>query len=327
MSTDTQFVATGSAATGFKTEGTQHEVGADLHGRDFGAKLSSDGVALLLTSSGNGLSVVAKDIGVGVLASNGIRVRGATVGLDASASGDDASAVRGAWGGASGFIAGCDPVFRQITGVYGAAPHLGVFGQGLDGGTGLYGFAQDAGFGARAETRGGTAFRAQSFGTGLAVEVIGNATFSGDVTVSGDILLPNADCAEDFDVAAEVAPGTVMVIGPDGALRPCDRAEDPAVAGVVSGAGTYRPALTLDRRPRDGHGPPRQPIALVGKAFCLVDAAYGAVRAGDLLTTSPSVGHAMRAPSEGARTGTVVGKALAPFVEGTGLVPILVTSR
>lgn len=44
--------------------------------------------------------------------------------------------------------------------------------------------------------------------------------FEGDIEVTGDIRLTNADCAEDFDVsgAVKVEPGTVMVLGNEGAL-------------------------------------------------------------------------------------------------------------
>jgi hypothetical protein len=65
------------------------------------------------------------------------------------------------------------------------------------------------------------------------------ALFDGDVEVTGDIRLSNADCAEDFDMdaGAIVEPGTVMVIRDDGALRHSERAFDKTVAGVISGAG------------------------------------------------------------------------------------------
>ena len=37
------------------------------------------------------------------------------------------------------------------------------------------------------------------------------------------------------------------------------------------------------------------PLALVGKVYCKVNAQYAPVEVGDLLTTSPTLGHAMRA--------------------------------
>jgi hypothetical protein len=130
------------------------------------------------------------------------------------------------------------------------------------------------------------------------IAVTGNLDISGiiNVAVGGDIQMTGADCAEQFDVTEAAAdPGTVMVVGESEKLAPCDRSYDTRVAGVVSGAEEYRPALILDRRET---GSPRRPIALVGKVYCKVDAEYGAIAAGDLLTTSPTPGHAMKASDD-----------------------------
>lgn len=140
---------------------------------------------------------------------------------------------------------------------------------------------------------------------------------------AGDIILRNADCAEDFDVAKdqEIKPGMVLVLNNEGNLTVSDQAYDRRVAGVVSGAGAYKPAMVLDRQPSQQN---RQPIALVGKVYCKVDANYVPIQVGDLLTTSPTAGHAMRAMDPLRAFGAVVGKALRPLTEGQGLIPILV---
>jgi hypothetical protein len=106
--------------------------------------------------------------------------------------------------------------------------------------------------------------------------------FEGDVEVTGDIRLTNADCAEDFNIGADVSvePGTVMVLGEEGALFPSLHAYDKRVAGVISGAGEYKPGIVLDKQQSDGI---RQPVALLGKVFCKVDAQYGAIEVGDPL--------------------------------------------
>lgn len=144
-----------------------------------------------------------------------------------------------------------------------------------------------------------------------------------DLTVEGDILLTNADCSEEFDTLTlpDAEPGTVMVIGLDGRLKASDTAYDKRVVGVVSGAGEFRPAILLDKRPSSG---PRVPIALVGKVACKVDAAFGVVEVGDLLTTSPTPGHAMRVEDGAAAIGSVIGKALRAHRVGRGLIPILI---
>jgi hypothetical protein len=147
--------------------------------------------------------------------------------------------------------------------------------------------------------------------------------FEGDVEVTGDIRLANADCAEDFNIGSDVTvePGTVMVLGEEDALFPSQRAYDKRVAGVVSGAGDYKPGLILDKQQSRSN---RQPIALLGKVFCKVDAQFGAIEVGDLLTTSPTPGHAMKTSDPFKAFGAVIGKALRPLTEGQGLIPILI---
>jgi hypothetical protein len=66
------------------------------------------------------------------------------------------------------------------------------------------------------------------------------------------------------------------------------------------------------------------PVALTGKAFCKVDAKYAPIEVGDLLTTSPTPGHAMKASDPLKAFGAVIGKALCPLKEGTSLIPILI---
>lgn len=149
----------------------------------------------------------------------------------------------------------------------------------------------------------------------------GNATIHLDGN-RGDITLRNADCAEEFDAAGdEVDPGTVVVLD-DGRLQQSSAAYDKRVAGIVSGAGEFKPALVLDRRPSVS---PRTPVALMEKAYCKVDASFSAVEVGDLLTTSPTPGQAMKADDPLLRAfGAVIGKALRPLKQGAGMIPVLV---
>lgn len=147
--------------------------------------------------------------------------------------------------------------------------------------------------------------------------------FEGDLEVTGDIRLLNADCAEDFDVLSgeQAEPGTVMVVGEAGSLVPSQQAYDRRVAGVISGAGDYKPGIVLDSHRTTK---PRRPIALLGKVFCKVDASYGAIEIGDLLTTSDTPGHAMKAHNPREAFGAVIGKALRPLHEGQDMIPILI---
>lgn len=140
---------------------------------------------------------------------------------------------------------------------------------------------------------------------------------------TGDILIQNADCAEQFDVLdeAELEPGDVMIIGEEGGLLRSYQAYDRRVAGIISGAGNYRPGIVLDQRATDRL---RKPLALVGKVYCKVDANYGAIRVGDLLTSSKTAGHAMRAGDPARAFGAVIGKSLGNLDTGLGMVPVLV---
>ncbi len=112
-----------------------------------------------------------------------------------------------------------------------------------------------------------------------------------------------------------------MVISPAGTLVAGDEPYDTRVAGIVSGAGTFQPALVLDRRQTEHE---RAPIALAGKVFCYADATSGPIAAGDLLTTSATPGHAMRVSDRSQALGAIVGKALGGLESGTGMIPVLV---
>lgn len=158
--------------------------------------------------------------------------------------------------------------------------------------------------------------------SGYAAEFDGAVQVNGNISCTGDVFLSGADCAEQFDLAdAPVEPGTLMVVNDAGALRACDAAYDRRVVGVVAGAGAYRPGIVLDKQTSDTS---RVVISLMGKAYCKVDAEGAPIAVGDLLTSSYTPGHAMKADARHA-FGAVVGKALMPLDSGRGLIPILVT--
>lgn len=239
-------------------------------------------------------------------------------------------------------------------GVYGETAGIengpaGVWGEHKGAGIGVKAVSQD-GFGLAAYSTGNEALHAETHspataavaaynlnpdGTGAAIFARkaggkGHAGFfdgpvwvTGDLGVAGDITLANADCAEDFDIAEvnAVEPGVVMVLAENDALRMSQQPYDKRVAGVVSGAGEYKPALVLDKRLSSSA---RQPIALLGKVFCKVDASHGPIEIGDLLTTSDTPGHAMKAADPSRAFGAVIGKALRPLADGQGLIPILI---
>jgi hypothetical protein len=156
------------------------------------------------------------------------------------------------------------------------------------------------------------------------ISAIGNVN-AHNMNVTGDILLANGDCAEEFDVgigsAQSLAPGTVVVLDADGNIMESRLAYDKRVAGVVSGGGTRKPAIILGK---GDSTPDRVAVSLMGTAFCKVDARMAPVEVGDLLTTSGTPGHAMKALDASQAFGAVIGKALRPLRQSRALIPILV---
>lgn len=204
----------------------------------------------------------------------------------------------------------------------------GVWGESADG-YGLYGASKSSvGLYATSGEFGGNVSVTGNFSVTGDASFKGNFSHTGDASITGkltavDVILSGADCAEEFDIAgSELEPGTVAVLDNGGALGACATAYDKRVAGVVSGAGEFRPGVILDRRISSGK---RAPIALVGKVYCKVDASYAAIEVGDLLTTSSTTGCAMKAADPMKAFGAVIGKALAPHSKGQALIPILVS--
>jgi hypothetical protein len=66
-------------------------------------------------------------------------------------------------------------------------------------------------------------------------------------------------------------------------------------------------------------------VALSGRVWCWCDATGGAIEPGDLLTTSATPGHAMKAADLSAAQGAVLGKAMTALPDGRGLVLVLVS--
>jgi hypothetical protein len=91
------------------------------------------------------------------------------------------------------------------------------------------------------------------------------------------------------------------------------------------GAGTEPGVASKEASAGSGSASAQIPVAVTGIVQCKVDAGFGSIRAGDLLTTSPSPGRAMRAADPA--LGTILGKALEPLEAGTGVIRVLVMLR
>jgi hypothetical protein len=225
----------------------------------------------------------------------------------------------GVWGDNAGTgvgVKGTSSGGDAVVGISSAQNHAGVSAVNTGGGFGVWASGQTAGhFEGTVEIDG-------------ILKHIGDLSHQGNATMTGtmtahDVVLSNSDCAEDFDISGspEIEPGTVMVIDQDGALRQSYVAYDQKVAGVISGGGDLKPGIVLGKQASKAN---RMPIALVGKVYCKVDASDSPIEIGDLLTTSTTPGHAMKAANPDRAFGSVIGKALQSLASGRGLIPMLV---
>jgi hypothetical protein len=138
----------------------------------------------------------------------------------------------------------------------------------------------------------------------------------------------SGDLASLVEVSETVEPGDVLVIdrGSVGMMRRGFEGHDNGVIGVVAANPGVVLGSHLPSKDESGASPvPRAEVAMAGVVSCKVDAAYGAIWTGDLLVTSATPGHAMRTDSP--LPGTIVGKALEPLEDGTGLIKVLVMLR
>jgi hypothetical protein len=257
----------------------------------------------------------------------------------------------GVWGEATHYNGGSGVVGKGTkgAGVYGESTDAdGVRGQsvnaiGVHGRSeksyGVYGHSNVDGVKGEtsSETAAGVAGIAyKNFGTGIygqgpvwAGRFSGSVKVTGNINLDGQVLHGGGDCAEDFDIVEEnVDAGTVMVLSETGSLQSSYKEYDKKVAGIISGASGYRPAMVLDRKQSENQNLDpglRLPVALMGKVYCRVDARHSSIEIGDLLTTSSTKGCAMKAEDPMKAFGSVIGKALGSIKEGIGMIPVLVS--
>jgi len=172
---------------------------------------------------------------------------------------------------------------------------------------------------------GGPAIYAQGGTDGVAAIFRGNVKVQSLSTQATIIELGEGlDYAEGFNVSnnTKIAPGTVLIIDPDnpGKLVISDKAYDHKVAGIVAGARGIGSGVRLgvDKFDHD--------VALAGRVYCNVDASETGIEPGDLLTTSPTPGHAMKSTDYVRAQGAILGKAMQSLRKGEkGQILVLVT--
>jgi hypothetical protein len=146
--------------------------------------------------------------------------------------------------------------------------------------------------------------------------------YCSSITIEG-----GADLAEPFKLtagASDVPQGAVVVIDDQnpGHLKMSDQGYDTRVAGVVSGANGINPGIQMQQQGILEGG---KNVALTGRVYVQADTSNGAIKPGDLLTTSSIPGHAMKVTDHARAAGAILGKAMTGLSEGKGMVLVLVT--
>ena len=149
---------------------------------------------------------------------------------------------------------------------------------------------------------------------------------TGEVRSKVGFAAPANDFAVTMPVEGDKAgyePGDVLAVhaSGSGAAERTSAEYSPAVVGVYSAM----PAFVGGRSVTGDDPSAGVPVAILGVVACKVSAENGPIRPGDLLVTSATPGHAMRADRERTLPGTILGKALESLDSGTGLIQVLVT--
>ena len=247
-----------------------------------------------------------------------------------------------------------DSVSGAAFGIYGYGPDTGIYGTGGDYGVyghadainsiGVFGFGYGTGVrgntfygvGVRGYAVQGVGVRAHSdhgdlidaydtspWDRRFRVTNGGNVFIDGDYYGAGGVWAGSADFAEMVDPGEEeLIPGDVLVVGPDGHMI---RSTEPYQTSVVGVFSTEPGFVGGYRTDEDGNPlePEQIPLAILGIVPVRASAEGGPIAPGDLLVTSATPGHAMRADTDPS-VGTVVGKALEPLEDGTGIILMLV---
>jgi hypothetical protein len=155
------------------------------------------------------------------------------------------------------------------------------------------------------------------------IDSSGKGYFDGGTQAGG------ADFAESVSASGakgNYEPGDVLVIDTSSDRR-FARSSTP-YSTLVAGIYSTKPGVTgTEHTSEDPKLASEIPMAVVGIVPCKVSTENGAISRGDLLVTSSTQGHAMRASDTTKAAGAIVGKALQPLRSGEGKIEVLVTLR
>ena len=168
--------------------------------------------------------------------------------------------------------------------------------------------------------------RLQVTGGGLCVGTDANCNSDNNaagVVYSSSTAMTVYDVAENYPTKENLSEGDVLVLDPDNAVhvKRSGKAYDTLVVGVFSA----NPAVLLGGfNGAQFKNETQAAVALTGRVPVKVTNANGPIRIGDLLTTSPAPGTAMRCGAY-CGPGTVLGKALENFNDSEGKILALMT--
>ncbi|RLC85080.1 MAG: hypothetical protein DRI79_11870 [Chloroflexi bacterium] len=230
--------------------------------------------------------------------------------------------------GVYGYAAADSGINYGVEGESNSASGYGVYGHSVSG-TGVYGYSDNlrAVHGYSPSGIGVYGHSWTEYGVWGSSGTGSYGVVSPDKMLAPAYDIGNPDVAEFYAAASsDLEAGDVVVLDPAGGLklRRVTKAYDTTVVGIVS----TEPGVTLGVKDGDiipGSNEGEVPLALVGRVPCKVSAENGPIAVGDLLTTSSTPGHAMRCSDRSACIGAIIGKALEPLEEGTGVILVLVT--
>ena len=155
----------------------------------------------------------------------------------------------------------------------------------------------------------------------------GNVWCSNNFSTLSLTIRGGSDLAEPFKITpgtGAVPDGSVVVIDDvnPGRLKVSSEPYDTRVAGILSGANGVHPGIQMQQQ---GLMEGDRNVALTGRVYVQADASNGAIKPGDLLTTSSTPGRAMKVTDHVRAQGAILGKAMSGLSEGNGMVLVLVT--
>ncbi len=220
--------------------------------------------------------------------------------------------------------------------------HYGLYGraEGIKG-VGVFGYAPNTaigvafpvGIGGQVDSASGVAGHFTNTASSGNILLAKNSTSTvwrvdntGNQYMLGTVHTGGADFAELVDSAPATSPyepGDVLVISTS-ADRQVERASEPYSTRVL-GVFATKPGILASQRVTTESANTGLPLAMIGIVPAKASAENGPIERGDLLVSSGTPGHLMKATDRSRMTGAIVGKAMQPLASGTGVIEIAVT--